>query len=112
MRRRAARAMAEGPDIAEVPEALPVRRRRWPSRLVWLVPLVAALIGGFLAVRTVLSHGPTITIRFDTAEGLEPGKTRIKYKSVDVGVVNSVTLAEDRAGILVRASMSKSAEAL
>jgi paraquat-inducible protein B len=79
---------------------------------VWVLPLVAAIIGGWLAVRAVMSHGPTITIRFKTAEGLEAGKTRVKYKDVDIGVVKTISLAEDRAGIVVSASLSKSAEDL
>ena len=100
------------PDEMDIPEAMAVPRRRWGFQWVWLLPIVAALIGGWLAVRAVLSDGPTVTIRFKTAEGLEPGKTRIKYKDVDVGIVRSVSLAEDRAGVVVKAELSKAAEEL
>jgi paraquat-inducible protein B len=101
--------MSDEPDLRDVPEARPVSRGRRSVQLVWILPLVAAVIGGFLAVRAVLSHGPTITIRFNSAEGIEAGRTHIKYKSVDVGIVKSVTLADDRAGIIVKADMSKAA---
>ena len=63
--------------------------------IVWLVPLVAAVIGIWLAYTTLQERGPTITITFETAEGLEAGKTKIKYKDVEVGMVESVRLSDD-----------------
>jgi paraquat-inducible protein B len=102
----------ELPDLDDVPEAVAVPRRRFGFQWVWLLPIVAAVIGGWLAVRAVLADGPTITINFKTAEGLEAGRTRIKYKDVDIGIVKSVSLARDRAGVVVTAEMSKPAEEL
>lgn len=104
--------MADRPELSEVPEAIAVPRRRWAMQWVWLLPVVAAVIGGWLAVRAVLSDGPTVTIRFKTAEGIEAGKTRVKYKDVDVGVVKSISLSDDRAGIVVKAELSKPAQDL
>ena len=83
------------PDFDDVPEAVAVPRRRFGFQWVWLLPVVAALVGGWFAVRAVLADGPTITIHFKTAEGLEPNKTRIKYKDVDIGVVRNITLGKD-----------------
>ena len=103
---------ADPPEFEDVPEAVAVPRRRFGFQWVWLLPIVAAVIGGWLAVRAVLADGPTITIHFKTAEGLEAGKTRIKYKDVDVGIVKNITLSKDRAGVVVRAEMSKPAEDL
>src|SRR5688500_10445505 len=100
------------PDEVDIPEAIAGPRRRSGVQRGWLLPLITALIGGWLAVRAVLADGPTVTIRFKTAEGLEPGKTRIKYKDVDIGIVRSVSLAEDRAGVVVKAELSKAAEGL
>ena len=102
----------EPPEFEDVPEAVAIPKRRFAFEWVWLLPLVAAVVGGWFAVRAVLADGPTILINFKTAEGLEAGRTRIKYKDVDVGVVKSITLAKDRAGVLVRADMSKPAEDL
>src|SRR5687768_12619997 len=102
----------EEPEDDEIPRAIAAPRRRWVLQWVWLLPVVAALIGGWLAARAIMSDGPSITILFKTAEGLEPGKTRIKYKDVDIGIVRSVTLSPDRAGVLVRAEVSKAAEGL
>jgi paraquat-inducible protein B len=89
-----------------------VPRTRWAPSLVWLVPAIAAVIGGWLAFRAIFSRGPTVTITFYSAEGLEAKKTFIKYKSVDIGVVNSITLLEDRSGVKVTAQMSKDVEDL
>ena len=102
----------EPPEFEDVPEAVAVPRRRFGFQWVWLLPIVAAVIGGWLAVRAVLADGPTITIHFKTAEGLEAGKTRIKYKDVDVGIVKNITLSKDRAGVVVTAEMSKPAQDL
>ena len=78
--------------------------------IVWLAPLVAAAIGIWLAYTTLQERGPTITITFDTAEGLEAGKTKIKYKDVEVGTVEQVRIGEDLKHIVVSAEMVKNAE--
>ena len=62
--------------------------------IVWLIPLIAALIGGWLAYKTISEMGPTITITFNHGGGLEAGKTKIKYKAVDVGTVETVEISE------------------
>jgi paraquat-inducible protein B len=77
----------QNPELSDIPEAVAEPKRHRSLQLVWLIPIVAALIGGTLAVRTYLQKGPTITISFKTGEGLEAGKTKIKYRDVDVGVV-------------------------
>jgi paraquat-inducible protein B len=75
--------------------------------LVWLIPLVAGAIAIWLGYTTLSERGPTVTIRFETAEGLEAGKTQVKYKEVAVGVVDNVELSEDLSHILVTAELSK-----
>ena len=90
----------------ELPEVA-VQQRRGIS-LVWLIPLVAGAIALWLAYTTLQEKGPTITITFDSAEGLEAGKTQIKYRNVEVGVVDEVTLSEDLSHIVVTADLDKS----
>jgi paraquat-inducible protein B len=97
------------PGSPDLPEALAKPRSRWRVQLVWLVPLVAVLIGGWLAVQAILQKGPTITISFMTGEGLEAGKTKIKFKNVDIGVVKSVVLAPDRKRVIASAELTKDA---
>ena len=61
--------------------------------MVWLIPIVAAVVGITLLVHTITSRGPEITVTFHTAVGLTPGKTAVRYKEVDIGLVKSVRLA-------------------
>ncbi len=72
-----------GPDL---PEPDIDARRRWLPSLVWVIPLIAALIGVTLVIQSIYEKGPTITISFISAEGLEPGKTKVKYKDVDIAM--------------------------
>jgi paraquat-inducible protein B len=94
--------------VSDSPEAA-VRRRRGIS-IVWLIPIVAALIGGFLAYRAYTEKGPTITLSFATADGLEAGKTKLRYLDVEVGTVQTVAIAPDLKHIVVTAGMVPGAE--
>ena len=96
-------------DDGDIPQAV---ERRAPPRslqLVWLVPLAAALIGGWLAFKAVWDKGPTIHIQFKSGEGIEAGKTRIKHKAVDIGTVQSVRLSADLMSVIVSAEIDRSA---
>src|ERR1700710_1958463 len=97
------------PGPTDFPEAVATRRSRWRLQLVWLVPLVAVLIGAWLAVPAILQQGPSITIRFKTGEGIEAGKTKIKFKDVDIGMIKSVALSKDRRSVIVSAELAKDA---
>ncbi len=93
---------SEGTDA---PRAI-VRTRSRVS-IVWLIPAVAAFVGLYLAFWAWSERGPTITIVFDSAAGIVAGTTVIKYKDVDVGLVDSVELEEDLSEVRVTASMVK-----
>ena len=95
------------PEISDIPEAVAEPKGRRSLQLVWLIPLVAALIGGALAVKSYLQKGPTITITFKTGEGLEAGKTKIKYKDVEVGVIKEVVIAKDLKHVIATAELKK-----
>jgi paraquat-inducible protein B len=97
-------------ELQDLPEALAEPERRNSISLVWIVPVVAALIGGWIAVHAILERGPTVTISFLTAEGLAPGKTRIRYKDVEIGEVKDLEISEDRSHIVVTAQFDKKAE--
>jgi len=70
-----------------------VSKRSGPS-LVWLIPLITLLVGGWLVVKTLSEQGPRATISFKTAEGIEVGKTKIKYKNVDIGIVDEAMVMD------------------
>lgn len=95
-------------ELEELPQAIVRSGSRFG--LIWLVPLVAALIGIGLAVKTIVQAGPTISITFKSAEGLEAGKTRIKYKDVDIGKVESIHLSPGLSNVRVTARMVKETE--
>jgi paraquat-inducible protein B len=98
------------PDHAVTPDVpdVAVESSRWPS-VVWLIPIVAAAIGAWLIYTTITEKGPRITITFKTAEGLEAGKTFVKYKEVNVGLVESVRLNEDLSRVIATVDMEKGA---
>ena len=96
--------------MPDLPEAVPEPKRRWSLQLIWLIPIVAALIGGWLAAKALLERGPTVTISFRTAEGLDAGKTKIKYKNVNIGTVKDIALSQDRQRVVVTAQFRKEAE--
>ena len=87
------------------------RKRSLPS-VVWLVPVIALAVGVSLVVNSLLQAGPHITIEFRTAEGLEAGKTEVRYKEVVVGRVDAVSLSEDRKRVIASVRLARSAAVL
>lgn len=85
------------------------KKSRWKPLLIWLIPLIALLIALSLAVKALLSHGPTIDVSFRTAEGLVAGKTTVRYKQVDIGVVRQIDLSDDRSHVIARIDLRKGA---
>jgi paraquat-inducible protein B len=74
---------------------------------VWIAPLAAAAIVGWLGIRGLEDRGPLITISFTEAEGLQAGETKIRHKDVDIGTVESVVLTRDMSRVVVQARMRR-----
>ncbi|WP_445673014.1 PqiB family protein [Pseudomonas inefficax] len=87
-----------------------VRTRRFNVSLVWIVPILALLVGASLMVRNYLERGPVISISFRTGEGLVAHKTQVRYRSVVIGEVASVELADDRKSVVAKVELSNEAE--
>jgi len=104
--------MAEDTDRLDVPRATVVPRRRARISVVWIIPILAAVVALGIAVQRILSEGPTITIVFKLAQGVEAGKTVIKYKDVNIGRVTAVRLSDDYAKVELTAKIDKSAAGL
>lgn len=96
------------PDMTDLPQA-EIQSKKQIS-IVWLVPIVAILIGGWLAYKGLSERGPVVTITFESAEGLEAGKTLVKYKDVKIGEVESIRFNADLSRVIVRAELFKEAE--
>lgn len=95
--------------LGSLPEPVVRGRHRARPSIIWLVPVVAAIAGILLIVRAFLQSGPAITITFQTAEGLDPGKTEVRYKDVIVGKVRSIEMTEDHAHVEVKVDLTREA---
>mgnify|MGYP000449936317 CR=1 FL=1 len=95
--------MTDTPQDETLPVALIDEGRR--VSLVWLIPLVAILAAAWLAYRSYEQQGPMVTISFQTADGLEAGKTKVRFKDVDVGLVQAIEISSDLRGVRVLARM-------
>ena len=105
--------MPEQPDQSfAVPESRALPSRKTRISLVWVIPIIAALVGAWVAVTRIESEGPKITIVFDSADGLEAGKTKIDYKGVEVGTLTSIRLSQDHQRVLATAEMTPKTEDL
>ncbi|MCB9899648.1 MAG: MCE family protein [Planctomycetes bacterium] len=93
---------------ASVPDVVVRARRTLP--VVWVIPLVALAVASYMWYRAVQERGPEITISFETAAGLEPGKTKLRLKDLAVGVVSTIELADDLSGVTVTARMERGSE--
>jgi paraquat-inducible protein B len=86
-----------------------ISKRSGPS-VVWLIPLITALVGGWLIARTLSEKGPEVTISFRTAEGIEVGKTTIKYKNVNIGMIEGIQFSDDLKKVILNAEFKKGTE--
>lgn len=100
---------SSGPPDQE-PGPAAIQTRRWGISLVWIVPIVAALVGLSMVAHRFLSAGPVITIAFRTGEGLIPNKTQVKYRNVMIGEVTAVELSNDRGHVTATVQLQKVAE--
>ncbi len=97
-------------NLVDLPTPKLEQQSKWLPSLVWLIPIIAAIIGIALVAKILIDRGPVITITFRTGEGLEAGKTKVKYKEVDIGQVQTIRLSKDRTQVLVTVQLSKNSE--
>ena len=95
-----------------VPESRAVSRSQTRLSLVWVIPIVAAIAGAWVAVTRILAEGPKITLVFKTAEGLDAGKTQIHYNGVTVGTLTTIRLSDDHRSVIATAQMAPKTEDL
>jgi paraquat-inducible protein B len=98
------------PPIPSVPDSRAIPKKQTRLSLVWFIPILAAALGVWVAVARIRSEGPKITIVFQSAEGLEAGKTKINYRGVDIGTITAIRLTEDHARVIATAQMTPRTE--
>jgi paraquat-inducible protein B len=104
--------MSQDPqEHPSVPEEALIKPIRTVSK-IWLVPIIAFFIGLWMVYYQWNNQGPLITIKFKTATGLEAGKTKIKTRNVNIGLVKNIELSDDLSGVLVTARMDKNAASI
>lgn len=84
--------------------------QRW--NIVWVIPILALLIGGWLVWRNFASKGPVVRVTFETAESIAAGKTEVRCRSVRVGYVQDVNLSDDLKSVTVLLQMDPEASKL
>ncbi len=92
----------------ELPKAK-VKKPGWNFSIVWVVPVIAAILAGYLLYDRLQQLGPKITIRFRDGTGLKIGQTPINYRGVQIGEVAAVELTPDHQFVLVNAHLQRSA---
>jgi paraquat-inducible protein B len=98
------------PSKSTIPEAKVVAKKRGRFSFVWIIPIVAALVGAWIGINTYRNQGPTITIVFKSAEGLEANKTIIRYNGLDAGEISAIRLSDDYQSVIATARMSPKTE--
>ncbi len=101
----------------QIPVALPAKPRsavlaQVKAWLVWVVPVAALILAGYLVGTRLLAVGPTVTVTFADADGLLPDQTQVRYRGAQIGIVRSLKLSADRKRVEVRARLDKSAGTL
>lgn len=99
--------ISPGSQPSDLPSAVAQARRRWAPQIIWIIPIVAILVGLGLLYKSIADRGPTITVSFNTGDGLVAGKTVVKYKDVHIGLVKSVILSKDHQQVLATIQLDK-----
>lgn len=92
--------------------ATPKVSRRPSLPLIWVVPIVALIIAGWMVFRQFRDHGPEIAIEFPNGAGAEAGKTELEHKGVSIGVVRNVELKPDLSGVVIHVRLTKAGAAV
>ena len=103
--------ISSGSQAHQLPPAVSHDKRRWLPEIIWFIPILAILVSLSLAYKAFVDQGPTISISFKSGDGLEPGKTNVQYKGVNIGLVKQVVLSDDQQQVIATVQLNKGAEA-
>ncbi len=94
-----------------IPERAELKERRSLSS-IWLIPLIALLIGLWLLYRSIADAGILVTLHMPDAEGITPGKTQVIYKGLPAGKVKSVDINAALDGVVVELELNRQTKPL
>jgi len=90
-----------------IPEPSVAKKSR--LSIFWIIPVLTVAIAGWLAYQTLSERGPLITVTFKTSQGLEAGKTKVKYRGVEVGEIEKIRIGKAMSGVVLDVRMAKEA---
>ena len=90
--------MAEENALNDLPHATVVRQKHFRVSVVWIIPILAAVVALGIAIQRIRNSGPSINIVVKSASGIEAGKTLIKYKDVTIGHVAKIPIPPRSSG--------------
>lgn len=94
------------PETTETPK---VTANKFIS-VVWIIPLIALITGGWLVINHIKKIGPEVTLIMNSAEGIQIDQTVVKIFSVEVGRVTSIDLRHGQSGVEVKARLKAGME--
>jgi paraquat-inducible protein B len=99
-------------EAGKTPPQAKVRQEKWAFPVVWVVPLLAAIVAAYLVYHRVQDYGETITIDFKDGSGLTAGQTPVKYRGVSIGQVETLELSKDLQHVVVSTRLRRSAQSV
>ena len=75
--------------------------------IVWFVPFIALIFGGWLGIKALSEQGTFITIEFENGAGIVPKKTEVRYKGLVTGLVDKVVPSDDLQSVIAHVEISK-----
>ncbi|CAG8866908.1 Intermembrane transport protein YebT [Pseudomonas fluorescens] len=96
--------------MSDLPKAKTRPASNWSA--IWILPLIALVIGGWLGWQAYRAAGVSIEVRFESGEGIVANKTEVFYKGMSVGKVKSLVLDAEgsNTGVIATIEMNKEAE--
>jgi len=96
--------------MSDLPTAKTRPASNWSA--IWILPLIALIIGGWLGWRAYSQTGIDIQVRFESGEGIVANKTEVVYKGMPVGKVKTLALDETgpSKGVIATVEMDKDVE--
>mgnify|MGYP006204999709 CR=1 FL=1 len=96
--------------MTDLPKAKTRPASNWSA--IWVLPLIALVIGGWLGWRAYNETGIQVQVRFESGEGIQANKTEVVYKGMSVGKVKNLTLDDQgkSRGVIATIEMNKDVE--